>query len=163
MDLKTMARVTVLTAGTLVVLVTAQPRVAAAKTKSGSSKEVVWPARDITFEQTPAKGVTKADLWGNAAKGAHGSLVKFAAGTDNGLHTHTYDIKAVVVSGNFLYGSGEEPAKKLGPGSYLFIPAGMKHTSGCDAGADCLFFEEQPGKFDIKPVKEGGAEKTKAK
>jgi len=39
----------------------------------------------------------------------------------------------------------------------------MKHTSGCDAGADCLFFEEQSGTFDIKPVKEGGAGKTKAK
>ena len=152
-----------LSAGLVALLVVAHPAPLAAKGKGGAGKEVVWPARDITFEQTPAKGVMKADLWGSAAKGAHGSLVKFAAGTDNGLHTHTYDIKAVVVSGNFLYGSGEEPAKKLGPGSYLFIPAGMKHTSGCDAGADCLFFEEQPGKFDIKPVKEGGAGKTEAK
>ena len=39
----------------------------------------------------------------------------------------------------------------------------MKHTSGCDAGADCLFFEEQSGTFDIKSVKEGGAGKTEAK
>jgi len=39
----------------------------------------------------------------------------------------------------------------------------MKHTSGCDAGADCLFFEEQSGTFDIRPVKEGGAGKTEAK
>jgi len=33
----------------------------------------------------------------------------------------------------------------------------------CDAGADCLFFEEKSGTFDIKPVKEGGAGKTEAK
>jgi hypothetical protein len=53
-------------------------------------------------------------------------LVKFAAGTDNGLHTHTYDIKAVVISGTFLYGSGGAAPKNLGPGSYLLIPGGMK-------------------------------------
>jgi quercetin dioxygenase-like cupin family protein len=163
MDFNRMARIAGLSAVLVAVLVVAHPAPLAAKGKGDAGREVVWPAGDITFEQTPAKGVTKADLWGNAAKGVHGSLVKFAAGTDNGLHTHTYDIKAVVISGTFLYGSGGAAPQKLGPGSYLLIPGGMKHTSGCDAGADCLFFEEQSGKFDIKPVKEGGAGKTKAK
>ncbi len=163
MGFNRMARIAGLSAVLVAVLVVAHPAPLAAKGKGGAGKEVVWPARDITFEQTPAKGVMKADLWGNAAKGAHGSLVKFAAGTGNGLHTHTYDIKAVVISGTFLYGSGGAAPKKLGPGSYLLIPGGMKHTSGCDAGADCLFFEEQSGTFDIKPVKEGGAGKTEAK
>jgi quercetin dioxygenase-like cupin family protein len=162
MHLKEIARIGVLTAGTFAVLVMARPAAIAAKAKVGASKEVVWPAKEIKFEKTPVNGVTKADLWGNSDTGAHGTLTRFEATTDNGLHTHANAVRVVVISGNFLYGSGEEPAKKFGPGSYIFIPAGMKHTSGCDAGETCLFFEEQSGKFDLKPVKAAaGAAKTK--
>jgi hypothetical protein len=71
MGFNRIARIAGLSAVLVAVLVVAHPAPLAAK---GKGKEVVWPARDITFEQTPAKGVTKADLWGNAAKGAHGSF-----------------------------------------------------------------------------------------
>lgn len=147
---------------TITVIVAMRPEIAAATAKARTGREVVWPTNQVKFEETRTKGVTKADLWGNAAKGAHGSLVKFAAGTNVPLHTHTNDIRAVVISGTYLYGSGGGPAQKLGPGSYLLIPGGVKHTSGCDAGADCLFFEEQSGKFDLKPVQAAsGAAKAK--
>lgn len=47
-------------------------------------------------------------------------------------------------------GGGE---KRLGPGSYLLQPKGVKHTSGAADEADCVFLEESAGPFDIKMVK----------
>ncbi len=38
-------------------------------------------------------------------------------------------------------------------GRYLFEPGGMKHKSGAGDEADCLFFEESAGKFDLNEVK----------
>lgn len=131
----------------------------AAKTPvMSAAKEVVWPADQLQFKPVQP-GITKAVLWGDPTKGAYGALTRFAAGTKVPLHTHSHDIKVVVISGTFVYGTtgGEQ---RLGPGSYLFEPGGKKHTSGAEAGADCLFFEESPGKWDIQMV-EGGASASK--
>jgi hypothetical protein len=38
-------------------------------------------------------------------------------------------------------------------GSYVFIPAKVKHTSKCRAGTDCVWFEESPGKADYLSAK----------
>ena len=78
------------------------------------------------------------------------------AGQVHPLHTHTSDVKSVVVSGTFMVGPEGGPEKKLGPGSYFFVPGRMKHTSTCAAGADCVLFQETSGKFDMKPVAEKG-------
>jgi hypothetical protein len=59
----------------------------------------------------------------------------------------------VVVSGTSVYAPEGQPEKKLGSGSYLLIPGGMKHTNGCAAGSACVIFIEQPGKFDVIPAK----------
>ena len=122
---------------------------------ASTTKEVVWPAEQIQFKDVIA-GVKKAILWEEPITGRYAALTKFAAGTKNALHTHSSDIKMVVISGTFVYGSdGKE--NKLGPGSYLLIPAGKEHTSGSDS--DCLFFEESPGRFTMNMVKEKPAAK----
>jgi quercetin dioxygenase-like cupin family protein len=97
-------------------------------------------------------GVTKAVLWGDPTKGPYGAITRFTKGTKNGWHTHSNDLKIVVISGAFLYdnGSGE---KRLGPGSYLYEPGGLKHTSAASADSDLMFFEEGSGPFDIKMAK----------
>jgi quercetin dioxygenase-like cupin family protein len=58
----------------------------------------------------------------------------------------------VIVSGTFTYGAEGEAQKAYGPGSYLVIPGGVRHASGCAAGAPCVFFHEASGKFDMKPA-----------
>ena len=126
--------------------------------KASTAKAVAWPADQIQFKPV-IPGVTKAVLWGDPDKGAYGTLTRFAAGTKNALHTHSHDIKIVVISGTFVLGT-ETGEKQLGPGSYALEPAGMKHTSGAAPGADCLFFEESDGKFDMKML-EGGASAAK--
>jgi quercetin dioxygenase-like cupin family protein len=122
-------------------------------------KAVVWQAGDVKWVASPAmKGLSVATLWGDPSKGAYGALKKVAAGTDFGWHTHSSDQKVVAISGTFDIQLEGGP-KELAPGSYLFMPAGVKHTAKCRAGTDCMYFEEQPGKSDYVPATPPAAKK----
>ena len=97
-------------------------------------------------------GVSKQDLWGDA-RGQHGGITRLKAGFAAPMHTHSYDVRMVVISGTLIHGDAAGEMTRLGPGSYCYIPAGLKHTTGCDKGSDCQFYEEQPGNFDLNLVK----------
>ncbi len=121
--------------------------------KKMKKEPVMWAAEDIKWAEMKGgpPGVMVATLWGDMTKGAYGAFVKFPPNLKNPLHTHTSDIKAVIVSGTF-FNVGEGGSEKFyGPGSYFLVPGGWKHTSGSgDQG--CTMFMEQPGKFDLKPI-----------
>ena len=97
-------------------------------------------------------GVFKVHLWGEPT-GNHGSFTKFKAGFKTPMHTHTYDVRMVVISGTLLHGNALGQETRLGAGAFCYIPGGEKHTSACAPDADCLFYEEQPGHFDLNPVR----------
>ena len=120
----------------------------------GDKKAVVWPAGDVKWVESPAmKGLSIATLWGDPSKGAYGALKKVSGGTDFGWHTHASDQKVVAISGTFDFQLEGQAAKELSSGSYLFIPAGVKHAPKCRPGADCVWFEEATGKSDYIPAK----------
>ena len=120
---------------------------------AGKKEVVEISAAELKWTEVPETGgVQVAPLWGEMMKGAHGAMAKFPPGSTHPLHTHTPDLKVVVVSGGFTYGTEGGPEKVYGPGSYLMIPGGTKHTSGCAAGAPCLLFQEGSAKFDMKLV-----------
>jgi anti-sigma factor ChrR (cupin superfamily) len=132
---------------------TSAPRVAA-------SRLVVMPAGDVKWADLDpgAPGVKVADLWGNHASGAYGALFKLPAGFAAPLHTHTYDMKVVIVSGTYIQAPEGKAEFRLGPGSYFMQPGGSyRHTTTCDKASDCVFFVESRGKFDLKPVEAGKA------
>src|SRR5947207_1297593 len=125
---------------------------------AGKPAEAV-PAADLKWMPAPGmpegKGPQLAVLWGDPMKGGYGTFAKFAPDTHHPLHTHPNMVRVVIVSGTFLYGDeGQEP-KELGPGSYLMVPGGHKHVSGCKAGAECVLFQSGTAKFGMKPA--GGA------
>ena len=117
---------------------------------------VVMPAADLKWtdlDPAGAPGVKVADLWGDHTKGAFGALFKLPAGFAAPLHTHTYAIKLVIVSGTYIQAPEGKPEFRLGPGSYLLQPGGSyRHTTSCDAAAECVFLAESSGKFDLKVV-----------
>ena len=117
---------------------------------SASTKEVVWPANKILFIDL-APGMKQAVLSNDPARGEYTVLSKFQAGFNTSLHAHPNDVRIVIISGAFLYGT-EKGEIKLGPGSYLVIPAGRNHSSGATARSDCLFLESSPGKLGMKGV-----------
>jgi len=116
---------------------------------------VVWPADQIKWIPDPdGSGGMSANLWGDMNKGAYGALVSIPAGSKFPLHTHTSDVKAVVISGTFIYTPEGGTETRLGAGSYCLVPGGSRHTSGTGDDAPCVMFQEGSGKWDVKPVGE---------
>ena len=112
-----------------------------------------WMPSDIKWEADPEmKGVSMAKLWGDPMTGPYGALEKWAGGTDAPLHTHSLDARAVMLSGTLIITMEGQPAKELTAGSAGIVPGHAKHTTQCKAGAECVFFIEQPGKFDMIPA-----------
>lgn len=126
---------------------------------SAIDRLVVMPSDDVKWTDLDPKGapgVKIADLWGNHENGAFGALLKLPAGFAAPLHTHTSDMRVVIVSGIYIQAPEGRPEFRLGPGSYFFQPGGdYRHTTSCDKGADCVFFVESQGKFDLKTVETG--------
>jgi anti-sigma factor ChrR (cupin superfamily) len=120
---------------------------------------VVKPAADLKWvdlDPVGAPGVKIADLWGSHEKGAFGALFRLPAGFAAPLHTHTHDMKLVIVSGTYLQAPEGKSEFRLGAGSYLMQPGGnYRHTTKCDAASECLFFVESDGAFDLRPVVAG--------
>lgn len=114
---------------------------------------VLWPAADLKWTEHPTiKGAKVAVLWGDPKTGAYGALRSFPGGLHLPTHTHTHDFKAVILAGTLVIAMKDGPSKELGPGSYAFVVGGPGHPHiiDCKAGADCLYFEERPGKNDIR-------------
>ena len=81
---------------------------------------------------------------------------KLPAGFVAPLHTHTHDMKVVFISGTYIQAPEGKPKVRLGPGSYMMQPGGnYRHTTSCDEVAECVFFVESKGAFDLKPVAAG--------
>jgi anti-sigma factor ChrR (cupin superfamily) len=124
--------------------------------KAGPGQPVFMPAADLKWtdlDPNGAPGVKIADLWGDHAKGAFGAFLKLPAGFVAPLHTHTYAMKVVFLSGTYIQAPEGKAEVRLGPGSYMMQPGGnYRHTTSCDKASECLFFVESNGTFDLKPV-----------
>jgi hypothetical protein len=129
--------------------------VAVASNKAGAKAEVNVPLQELKFEQTfGPTGPGFATIWGDRAKGQHGTFLKLAAGAPAQTHTHAQDSYGVVVIGTMNHVSEGRAGKLLGPGGWWFIPANMPHQSICHPGVDCLVFIHNPGPFSYAPVEE---------
>jgi anti-sigma factor ChrR (cupin superfamily) len=122
-----------------------------------SGKEPIpVPAANLQWSDLDPKGapgVKIAALWGDPGKEAFGAFLRLPAGFSVPLHTHSHPMKLVMVSGLYLQAPEGKAEFRLGPGSYLMQPGGnYRHTTGCDPAADCVFFVESEGPFDLLPV-----------
>jgi quercetin dioxygenase-like cupin family protein len=117
---------------------------------------VVKPAADMKWTSLPGAppGPMLAVLSGDPTKGAYTAIEKFPAGFSAPMHTHPANHKAVIISGTWIHGEPGKPDVRLGPGSYLFQPAGQKHSTACDAASECVFYIESSGKFGITMAEE---------
>jgi quercetin dioxygenase-like cupin family protein len=113
---------------------------------------VVLPAGDLEWKpMANVPNVQVAVVYGSMSKGAYGAFVKLPANDIHPLHTHSSAVKLVVISGEFKYAPENGDEKVLGPGSYLDVPGGLRHTSATGDG-ETLIYQEQSGSWDLKPV-----------
>jgi len=116
-----------------------------------SKTPVVVPVDKLAWVDNPAlPGMKVAVLWGDPKTGPYAAVKRVPAGTVLGLHTHSQDQKTVMISGVMELSIGDGPRQDMTAGSYAFIPGNVGHTAVCKAGADCVYFEEQPGPSDLK-------------
>lgn len=111
-----------------------------------SFNELKW------VELPERKGMQFATLSGDPKTGPYTQIRKVPAGTDNPLHSHSSEIKNVIISGVWYTGANTASAKDFGPGSVVIMPGDWVHVSGCRPGGDCVFYQEGKGKFDFKPA-----------
>ena len=131
-----------------------------AKAAAPKAKPAAKPAGLVTMtpdELTRVANPANADvkmalLWGDPAKGPHGAFHKFKAGFNAGLHTHSSDMKLVVLSGTVIAAAEGGPERKLPAGSYEYQPHGVKHVTKCDPASECVIFVVSSGKFDLTPA-----------
>lgn len=125
--------------------------------EAGKRSPVLKTPAEMKWKEVPdVHGAQQAVLWGDPQKGASGLLTKFKAGTEVALHSHTSDLRSVVISGTLIITLEGQAPKELGPGSYGFEPGGSKHTTACKAGADCMIFTQAPRPFDVVMATSGG-------
>jgi hypothetical protein len=98
-----------------------------------------------------APGISRSPVWGDDTRGSYGAYTRFGPGADNGQHTHSSDIRIVVLGGTYLY-QDATGRRSVGAGDVIRIPGGLQHWSGGDAREGALFYEEATGKFDMTPV-----------
>jgi quercetin dioxygenase-like cupin family protein len=113
---------------------------------------VVKPAADMKWEalKDAPPGPMLSVLSGDPNKGAYTAIEKFPGGFSAPMHTHPANHKVVIISGTWIHTEKGKPEVRLGPGSYLFQPAGQPHSTACDAASECVFYIESSGKFGIK-------------
>jgi len=131
---------------------------AAAAKPSGTPMMVSF--MDMKWTELPErKGMQFAVLSGDPKTGEYTQIRKVPAGTDNPLHSHSSELKNVIISGVWYTGADAASAKDFGPGSVVVMPGNWVHVSGCRAGSDCVFYQEGKGKFDF--VRAAGANPIK--
>jgi len=144
-----------------VVMVAQGPGEAKGASNADASRLVVMPAGELKWtdlDPAGAPGVKFVALWGSPANAPFGALFKLPAGFAAPLHTHSHDMKVVIVSGTYIQAPEGKPEFRLGPGSYFMQPGGnYRHTTTCDKASECVFLVESPGTFDLKIVDAGKA------
>src|ERR1044072_6597322 len=102
----------------------------------------IEPGRAAKWEPyAPEVPLQVAKIWGDRTKVAYAMLLKLPAGFEAGVHAHTADYKAILVSGTWIHtDEGQEisAGKELTPGSYVLQPGKAMHNDKCKDGADCI-------------------------
>jgi hypothetical protein len=123
--------------------------------KQGAETPLMVSFTDLKWTELPErKGMQFAVLSGDPKKGEYTQMRKVLAGTDNPLHSHSSELRNVIISGIWYTGPDAASARNFGPGSIVLMPANWVHVSGCRPGSDCVFYQEGKGKFDFKPAAE---------
>jgi hypothetical protein len=120
-------------------------------------KLVGVPAADLKWEPFFPGGPDEAFIIGSkeAKKGPTAFFIRFKGGFDSGWHVHESAYTGIVLSGTLVETNKGQDALKLAAGSYYMQPITV-HKTACAAGADCVVYIYEDGKFSFTPTDEAG-------
>jgi len=107
-----------------------------------TAKEIKW-----TEVSDPA-GAVQATLWGNSQTGDNGTFVRWKFNTRHPDLVRTQDVHIIVLAGTFTV-EVNGGYREFGPGGFVSIPKGSKHTLGCEAAGECRLLVHHPGAVEI--------------
>jgi quercetin dioxygenase-like cupin family protein len=111
--------------------------------RSASVQFQAVPASDAHWIPGPSPGSEVAVLWGQPQDGrVGGERYRFKPGFASPEHTHPFHERAVVFGGTFVIARPGESPKRLGAGSYFFIPANTVHATRCESTEPCELYNE---------------------
>jgi quercetin dioxygenase-like cupin family protein len=119
---------------------------------SGDGKGPVHKDSATLAYKDLSPGASSAAVWGDPDAGAHAAFTKFVPKFEAPLHTHTNDLRIVVVKGAYVFKPEAGDEIRVTPGQYLHVPGGARHRTGSDASGETIFYQESDGKFDLNPV-----------
>jgi quercetin dioxygenase-like cupin family protein len=99
---------------------------------TSSAPTIVMPD---SLKWTPVEGVPGAQMavvWGDPTKAGPNIIrLKLVDGAKIPLHWHPQDERVTVLSGTLMIGFGDKmeaiKMNTLGPGAFIYIPAGVRH------------------------------------
>jgi len=130
------------------VLWAAQPSLAQ---EPNSSQSLSIPAAQVKYKDLG--GPQLGTVWGDSAKGAHGSFLRLPKGFVSPAHLHSGDYYGVIVEGSVTNAEAGQQEVVLGPGSYYFQKGKSDHVTKCMGNTDCLIYISQSKAFDFVPSK----------
>jgi len=117
---------------------------------------VAFPTADLRWETVPGGPEVSFVVGSKDAKtGPTAFFIKFKGGFDSGWQTHESAYTGVVVSGTVVETSLGQDAVTLRAGSY-YLQTTVAHRTVCAAGADCLEYVHETGRFSFTPTDEAG-------
>lgn len=120
----------------------------AAAAAEGPRMTVVQPAdRHWKPKTALPPGASGASLWGDPATGPYGFVGKFPANFRVPLHSHTNDVRVVMLKGSMVISYPGEADVEIAEGGYFLLPARRAYVASCARGCEFLAFDQLP--FDI--------------
>ncbi|MCL4233628.1 MAG: cupin domain-containing protein [Deltaproteobacteria bacterium] len=116
-------------------------------------------AADLKWNDVPGmQGLRMAVVDGDPGAGPSHYFIKFTPGFAAPVHHHSADHNGVVLAGTLvLTADGKE--HKLPAGSFFSFANMTKHSTACEAGAECVLAIDARGKWDVVPEAEKPASK----
>ena len=105
------------------------------------------PANEVKYKDLG--GPQLGTVWGDSAKGAHGSFLRLPKGFISPAHLHSGDYYGVIVEGSVTNAEAGQQEVVLGPGSYYFQKGESDHVTKCMGNTDCLIYITQSKAFDF--------------
>lgn len=104
-------------------------------------------AADLPWEKTRFPGCEAKTLLFDRASGLVTALMRFAPGAVLPDHEHVKIEQTYVIEGRLVDKEGPDAGLEIGPGEFVWRPAGSRHVAWCPEGGLMLAMFQIPNRF----------------